>query len=1078
MFTDVEGSTALRTQLGDDDADRLFRQHDEIIRERIAVHQGYDQEAALGDGFLAVFLSTRRAIACAIDIERAFDRFNRDRSVSLRVRVGLNTGEVSINDGQLSGEAVHAAARVCAAGGGGDILVSDVTRQLAGTVPGVTFRDVGEVELKGFPSPWRLWQVVWVRETAAAPQQVFVGREQELTALRRHLAAALDGRGGLVLVGGEPGVGKTALVKQLIREAEQRGALALFGRCYESEGSIPYTPFVEMLEQALEIMPPDIVREDMGEDAAEVARMVPEIKRRFPDIGAPLDLPPEQQRRYFFNAVGSFVARGSARFPLLLVIDDIHWADEPTLLLTEHMAALMRNLRVLAVGTYRDVELDSARPLTASMDRMVRARQLERLPVRRLDRETMAVMIAALAGMAAPDVVVDAIFGETEGNPFFVEEVYRHLAEDGRLFEDGRFRTDIEVDELDVPESIRLVVGRRLDRLGDDARRVLAAGAVVGRAFPFRLLEEIAAIEADALVDVLDAADAARVIVAEEREGEVHYRFGHELVRQTLLSGLSVLRRQRMHLAVADAIERTDANARLDRPSEIAAHLVQAGSAADPVRTLEYLELSAQRAFATAAFEEALRAIEDAITTLGSDDTLRRARLEEQRGWALRALGRFGDCIEIWDRVIERYAAAGMSSEAAELCSEVGYQLGWLNRFEEAFAYYFRGLAVAGNEPTPVRARLLGLTGGFLCIGGDYQSGEDPLRTAEHVARTLGEDGTLGRVLWLRCMGEWVNSRSAEAVESGRLAIEHLRRANDLWSLVDALGWASFPLLTSSRAERVDEGGRCSAEALELGERLGHLSGLALAVRGVAVDAAIKGDVAALEAAGARDLYAMKAIQSPWVSQSHAILATALLLRGDLDAALDHARRAIELEPVSAFSGVGWSRALLARAWMGDEGACRQLIEEGTPLFPRPGERAPVGRQWMPQAAVQAWAVLGNRGELAALHPYAEAWVEQQTVNGFECAIPERLAGMTAGAAGRWDEAVEHFEVALGRVVALSARIEEPQVEHWYAEMLIARGRPEDRARARSLLEAADVHYEEMGIGPHRERARRVLAAQ
>jgi tetratricopeptide (TPR) repeat protein len=418
-----------------------------------------------------------------------------------------------------------------------------------------------------------------------------------------------------------------------------------------------------------------------------------------------------------------------------------------------------------------------------------------------------------------------------------------------------------------------------------------------------------------------------------------------------------------------------------------------------------------------------------------------------------------------------------MSSEAAELCSEVGYQLGWLNRFEEAFAYYFRGLTVAGDESTPVRARLLALTGAFLGIGGDFESGEPPLQTAEHIARTLGEDGTLGRVLWLRCMAEWVNSRSPEAMESGRRAIEHLRRANDLWSLVDALGWVSYPLLTSSRPEDVEEGRRCSAEALELGERLGHLSGLALAVRGVAVGAAVSGDVAALEAAGARDLYAMKAIQSPWVSQSHAILATALLLRGDLDAALEHAQRAIELEPVSAFSGVGWSRALMAHAWKGDEAACRQLLEEARPMFPRPGERAPVGRQWMPQAAVQAWAVLGCRDELAALDAHAESGVEQQTVNGFDCAIPERLAGMTAGAAGRWDEAAGYFEVALERVAELSAWLERPQVEHWFAEVLIARGRPEDHARARNLLEAAVDHYEEMGIRPHRERAQRALDA-
>ena len=203
MFTDLEGSTALRTTVGDADADELLRLHDALIRAEIEAHKGHDQEAALGDGFLAVFASPRRAVACAIGIQKALDTFNRSRAgVSLKVRIGLNTGEVAWQDGQPSGEAVHAAARVCGAGDGGQILVSDVTRQLAGTIPDVTFRDAGEFELKGFPQPWRLFDVIWVRETSALPEQVFVGREPELAQLRGKLLAALDGQGGFVLVGG------------------------------------------------------------------------------------------------------------------------------------------------------------------------------------------------------------------------------------------------------------------------------------------------------------------------------------------------------------------------------------------------------------------------------------------------------------------------------------------------------------------------------------------------------------------------------------------------------------------------------------------------------------------------------------------------------------------------------------------------------------------------------------------------------------------------------------------------------------------------------------------------------------
>ena len=1057
MFTDIEGSTALRTSLGDAETDALFRQHDDMVREQIAANNGVDQQAALGDGFLAVFVSTRRALSCAIGIQREFDSFNRLRSGRpLNVRIGLNTGEVGWQDGQLSGEAVHAAARVCAAGSGGQILVSDVTRQLAGTVPDVTFRDIGEFQLKGFPQPWRLFEVVWVRETTTVAEQVFVGRDQELATLRAKLLAALDGHGGLVLVGGEPGVGKTTLVRQLIREAEQRGALAVFGRCYESEGTIPYSPFVEMLEQSLAVMPPDIVREDMGDDAPEVARMVPELRRRFPDIAEPLDLPPEQQRRFFFNAVSSFVARGSRRFPLLMVMDDVHWADEPTLLLIEHMAALMPELRVLGVGTYRDVELDVRRPLATALERLLRARLVERLPVRRFDRSTVATMIEALGGKAPPDVVVDAIFTETEGNPFFVEEVFRHLVEDGKLFDDGEFRADIEVDELDVPESVRLVVGRRLERLGPDAQKVLAAGAVVGRAFPFRLLEEISDVSSVELLDLVEAAEAARVIVAEERDGEVHYTFGHELIRQTLLSGLSVLRRQRLHLAAADAIERTDRRARRDRPSEIAQHLLQAGAAADPERTIDYLERTAERALDAAAFEEALRAIEDAIALVDEDAELRRAKLLERRGSALRALGRFDESIAIWNDVIEIYAREGLATDAADLCWGVGYQLAWLNRFEEAFAAYARGIAIGGDELTPTRPRLLGLSGGLMGLAGMYDLADEQLRQAEALARELEDDRTLGQVMWARTMATWSNTRIPEAIDAGREGVELLRASNDQWSLCDALGWASYPLILSARPELIEEGNRYASEGIALGQRIGHRGGEILGIRGVLMRRALEApDTDALLRIAREDLAAFDSVSSPWVSLSHSWVAGALLLSGRPDDALWHAAEAIELEPRSAWSGVGWSMAFLAHAWRGDIDECRRLYNDQRDTLPTSSEPGPIGGHFKLEVIAHGCGIVGLRDELVSLYPILAERTELIGTNLFDTALPDRIAGMAATAAGRWDDAERHFERALVQADAIGYPLERPVIEHWYAAMLLERGRPEDDDRARKLVASA-----------------------
>ncbi|HUR14441.1 MAG TPA: AAA family ATPase [Mycobacteriales bacterium] len=1069
MFTDLVGSTALRTTLGDREADALFQQHDELLRQEIAEHRGTDQKAALGDGFLAVFVSTRRALAAAVAIQRALDAFNHGRpGPPLAVRIGLNTGEVTWQAGHLSGEAVHAASRVCAAAKGGQILVSDVTRQLSGTVPDISFLDAGEHDLKGFPQPWRLWDVVWVRATAQGREEVFVGRTSELAFLRGKLSAALTGTGGLVLAGGEPGVGKTTLVRQLLRDAESRGALALFGRCYDFEGSLPYSPFIEMLEQALATMPPELVREDMGADAPEVARMVPELRRRFPDIPEPLDLPPEQQRRYFFNAVASFIKRASERFPLLLVLDDVHWADVPTLLLIEHMAEQMPGMRVLGVGTYRDVELDVSRPLAVTLERMVRNRSVERLAVRRFSLEGVAEMVEALAGRTPPDEVVRVLFEETEGNPFFVIEVFRHLAEEGRLFDaSGAFRRDLHVDELDVPESVRLVVGRRLERLGSESQKALAAGAVVGRGFPFALLEEITDVSPDLLLDIVEEAEAAMVVVPEDRGGAVHYTFGHELIRQTLLSSLSLLRRQRLHLAVVDAIERLEPDARDRRPSELAHHLLQAGAAADQERTLAYLEAAVERAMESAAFEEALRCASDALTILGPDDVLRRARLTEQQGLAARALGRYDECLAIWDGVVTDYAELGESEKAGELCWEMGYQLVWLNRFADAFALYERGLKILGNARGPSMSALVGSTGlllGFSGATGMHEVSLAQLAEAEAIAQECGAEANVGRASWARCVVEWSYGHVPEAAAAGQQAVEHLRRAGDVWSLTDALAWQAFPLGTGARFV---EGAAVADEALDLALRLGHVGGEIMARRGALLNALPRtGDLDALERGLRKDVELCLAIRSPWSSQSHAWLSFVATLRGRLEEGLALAEESIAMEPESAWSGIGWSSRLANRANAGDHGEVRRMLSDQAETLRSVGEPVTMGLTIMLSVAGEAAAAAGLGDVCAELYPALARHPETLAIRPFDWALTHRVAGVAAAGAGRFEDAEQHLRQALAQAESFPNLLELPRVQHAYGELLLDH-RTSAGGSAHELLRAARDGYRSLGLLAH-----------
>ncbi len=268
-----------------------------------------------------------------------------------------------------------------------------------------------------------------------------VGRDAEHAELRRRLDEALAGRGSLVLLGGEPGIGKTRLTEEILQEARARGCVCYVGHCYEMEGAPPYVPFVEILEHAVRVAPPAVVRETLGDAASEVARLMPELRRIFPDIPPPIELPAEQQRRFFFNAYREFVERSCRRGPMAVVFEDLHWGDEPTLLLLQHLAQAFSSMPILVIGTYRDVELEVTRPFAKVLESMLRQHVATRLMLRRLPASGVEEMLGAMSGQKPPPSLVRVIHHETEGNPFFVAEVFQHLAEEGKLFDaDGRCR--------------------------------------------------------------------------------------------------------------------------------------------------------------------------------------------------------------------------------------------------------------------------------------------------------------------------------------------------------------------------------------------------------------------------------------------------------------------------------------------------------------------------------------------------------------------------------------------------------------------------------------------------------------
>ncbi|MGH3337972.1 MAG: ATP-binding protein, partial [Propionibacteriaceae bacterium] len=472
MMTDVVGSTGLWRARGDRDANDILRLQATIVHDQVAAFGGGVRKS-LGDGFLISFPSAVAAVRAAVAIQRALhDHDVADPQRAVEIRIGIHSGQVAERDGDLLGQAVHAAARVMAEAVGGQILTSDEVRKHAELQVDWSFLDSGLFWLRGFPERWRLYEVSWNHTSAAArtstvpaPLAPLVDRNAERAMLHQLIGAALGGHGRLALVAGEPGVGKSRLAAEIGDEAQARGMRMLIGHCVQMSGAPPYLPYVEIIEQAISNpRSPLALREALGDVAAEIARIAPALRRVFPDIPPPIELPAELSRRYVWNSLSEFVGRAAQGQPLLLVLEDLHWADDSTLLLTEYLAPLLPEMPVLVLGTYRDIEVDLQHPLARVIGQLGSRGLVDQVSLRRLSYDGLRAMLQALAGQPAPEQLARMIDRETDGNPFFVEEVYLHLVESGVLLDDhGRVRPDLRLDEVSVPESIRLVLGQRLD---------------------------------------------------------------------------------------------------------------------------------------------------------------------------------------------------------------------------------------------------------------------------------------------------------------------------------------------------------------------------------------------------------------------------------------------------------------------------------------------------------------------------------------------------------------------------------------------------------------------------------------
>jgi class 3 adenylate cyclase len=673
MFTDMEGSTNLLSTRGFTESHEIMKAYESIIDEKVAEHAGR-RIKGLGDGLMVSFGSSRHGVECALEIQKAIAEYSKQNPErEIRIRIGINTGEVVEEAGDIFGSAVNVAARVAGKAKGGEILVSDVVRILVGPVHEINFDYKGAYKLKGFPDRWRIHKVtpgesISTMTTVVPIGDGFVGREQERLDMRMVLDRAATGSGGMVFIAGAPGIGASRFAAEVAGDAVGKGWVVLSGRCADQATS-PLSPFRDVLTAAVATAGAKTLQDAVGQNGQLLAQLVPALRQKVRGMAASPEVNPDKLREQLFHAIFDFLVAYQGAKPMLIVVDDLQWADDASILLLRDLAERLSGSRIVLAATYWESELDSGRPFTPVVSRLLRRRRAQRIGLGRLSDREVEKMVAAMAETPVMPIQLIGIQAATEGNPLFVEHSFLYMAaSDTMLGGSSRVQASFTEEDLELAQSVRGLIGRRLERLSEPAQRMLVAAAVIGRDFDIALLEAFGELSGHELREALDEATRGHFLISATPD---RYRFGHDLVRQRVLAVLPLPRLQAYHLAVADTLERVYGKSANERAGEIGYHLYQAGTAADSVRTSGYLAQAAKNALAVGAFEEVLRLVETALMLLPGDKIRERAQALTMRGQAFWGLGRIDEAQAAMKGAAQRYEEQGDAKAAAAIAERL-----------------------------------------------------------------------------------------------------------------------------------------------------------------------------------------------------------------------------------------------------------------------------------------------------------------------------------------------------------------------------------------------------------------------
>ena len=924
-----------------------------------------------------------------------------------------------------------------------------------GIEPGERLRELEQAVLAQDPA--LAWPTVKAVEVApvpdAGPRRAFVGRAGELAELVAGLDGALAGHGRLILLAGEPGIGKSRLAEALLEHARARGAAVLVGRCWEAGGAPAYWPWIQALRVYIGDTGSEQLRGQLGAGAADLVQLLPELRERFPELPEPAPLEGEGARFRLFEAVRSFLVSAADARPLVVVLDDVHAADEPSLLLLQFVARGLDASRLLVVGAYRDVDPTLRDALTAALAELVREAHTTHLALTGLTPASVAEYVELTTGIEPAPGLVDAIHAETEGNPLFVAEVVHLLAAEGRVEEaDAPMR---------IPPGVRAVIGRRVARLSARCQALLLSASVIGREFGLNALAALSELEPDELMDVLNEAMAERVL--DDVPGAPgRARFGHALIRDTLYDGLTAARRMQLHREAGEALEAVYSSDPEPHLAELAQHFVAAAPLGVADKAIEYARRAGDRAAIQLAFEEAARQYAIALTL--ADDQLERCELLLALGDAHARAGNSAASKQAFREAAELAERGGLAQQLARAALGYGGRFAWVRASADAglVPLLERALSAIEERDSPTRVSLLVR---LAAAARDDPSRERRVALAEEaldIARRSGDSVTLAAAI----EGHWIAVEGPELYLSGdavevadelialgkqagdneRVFAGHDHRLHCLWVLADRPGVdVELEALRALGAEL-----RQPAQRWHVGT-------------GETMLALMEGRFEEAEQLVAETLAVGQRAESWNAAVSHRLELFVLRReQGRLAELEDTIRRSVHEYP-----SLPRFPCALAHLY-GELGRERDARAALGLMVSRDLAREYLDAEWLFTISLLAdpCARLGDREVAERLYsmllPY-ESLYAQAPVEATFGAMARGL-GVLATTLRRFDDAERHFDVAIEIEQRMRARPWLAHAQHDLAAMLLARGAAGDSERALAVLEDALATYRELGM--------------